>query len=97
MFIMLPLSMIVMANGLQDASAYYGKWFTPYFLASKLLTLTSFLGLWFMHRWGVYLYVALYIVGQTSGYFLGMPITLLGMVVPIVIIGMFAIYFRRMR
>ena len=96
-FIVMPLSIMILLIKWLDGTANYGGEFTPYFLASTLLTLVSFVGLWFMQKWGLFLYGALFLIGNVSGYFWGFPITIAGIAVPVVVFSICACYLPRMR
>ncbi|MFQ6036351.1 MAG: hypothetical protein ACE5NM_10995 [Sedimentisphaerales bacterium] len=71
-------------------NAVYGSWYGPYFLISFVLTVISMIGIWRMKKWGLYLYLVLFLVGIIIGIVAKVRFTLptlLGVIVPIVIIA----------
>ena len=75
---------------LPKLNAVYGSWYGPYFLISFVLTVISMIGIWRMKKWGLYLYLVLFLVGIIIGIVAKVHFTLptlLGVIVPIVIIA----------
>lgn len=66
-------------------TSLYGDWYGPFWIATLLLTLVSLVGFWRMKRWGVYIYVGLFVVGTAVGLIMGIPFTLIGVIVPMAI------------
>lgn len=53
-------------------------------------------GYWRMRRWGVYLYAAGFAVGTLFGILTRVPFTVIGTVVPILVVAVGVFYYRRM-
>lgn len=73
------------------------SWYAPVWVSSLLITFVSLVGYWLMRRWGVYLYTTAFLVGTALGIVAGLPFTVRGVVVPLGVIAVGAVYFRRMR
>ena len=55
------------------------------------------IGYWKMNRWGIYLYFIMAIISFGSGFLLNIRTKLLDYVLPLVIIGIGLVYFKRMK
>jgi hypothetical protein len=79
-----------------EAARALAPWYLPLLAVSAVIGLASFIGLWMMRRWGLYLYTALSAVVQaillTGG--LWQPTSLL---LPAIVIGIGFYYAGKMR
>lgn len=75
----------------------YGAWYVPVWIGSLALTFISLVGYWLMRRWGVYLYVAAFLAGTVLGIVAGLPFTVQGIIVPVAVSVIGAVYLRQMR
>ena len=66
----------------------YGTWFAVLYVVSFAAAVASIVGYWRMKRWGVYLYTAAFVVGTGVGLAMGVPFTVVGVVVPLAFIGL---------
>lgn len=57
----------------------------------------SMVGYWKMRRWGVYLYLAAFVLGTIWGLVQGLPFTIASVVVPLGVIALGFSYLRRMK
>ena len=73
-----------------------GAWYAPFLIVSFLITLACFIGYWMMKRWGVYLYTAIFAIGTAVSVFFGLPISLPGLIVPVLVIILGFAYIKRM-
>jgi hypothetical protein len=87
-FVSFGLSLLAIPSLLGRMTSAYGAWYGPFWLVSVALTIVSLIGLWRMKKWGVYLYTALFALGTVVGLVAKLPFTVLGVVVPLVIIGL---------
>jgi hypothetical protein len=85
----LPRAGAVLATG-------FGSWYVPVWIASLVGTVLCLVGYWRMQRWGVYLYTAMFVVLTSIGLIAGLPFTMAGVLVPLLIIGVGFVYLRRM-
>ena len=96
-FIVFSLSLFALPTLLDLFSTYYGGWFVPIWIGQALLTLISILGYWRMQKWGVYLYTALFVIGTIMGLLMQVPFTIMGVIVPLIIIAIGFYYLKHMR
>jgi len=68
-----------------------------YLVANWLLTFASFVGYWRMAKWGVWLYGTLCVIGIAVGIMNSYPNTARSMLVPILILTIGIVQYRRMR
>lgn len=66
-------------------TSLYGEWYGPFWIASLLLSLVSLIGFWQMKRWGVYTYIGMFVGGTAVGLVMGIPFTIIGLIVPLAI------------
>jgi len=50
-----------------------------------------------MQRWGLYIYVAMFVVGTVVGLMAGIPFTIVGVLVPLVVIAVGITYWKKMQ
>lgn len=74
----------------------YGVWYTAFLLTSTICTAVAFIGFWKMKRWGLYVYVAMFLIGIVVSYAALGWVTVGGLLAPIALIAVVAFYFRRM-
>ena len=95
-FLAFGLSLFTVPTLYGALTATYGAWYGPFWLASLALTLASLIGYWLMKKWGVFLYIGTFIAGAAVGVLQGIPFTLLGLVVPLLVSVLGLVYLRRM-
>lgn len=95
-FIAFALSLLSLPTMLGAFSEAYGAWYVPTWLASLVLTCISIIGYWQMRKWGVYLYTTVFVLGIGVGLISGLPFTIVGTVVPMLIIAIGFYYQKRM-
>jgi hypothetical protein len=97
------IGFISFGGGLLNTALHYstfaaaiGSWYPPYDICTTILALISFIGLWQMRLWGLYLYLALVIMIQivTIAIHSWSPFVV---IIPIVIIVIGFSYRSRMR
>ncbi len=71
------------------------SWYPPYVIASGLVGLAAFIGLWLMKRWGVMLYTFLVAVNQLV-LLLGGLWTPSALLIPLMVIFIGFFYYKRM-
>ncbi len=63
-----------------------GEWYTPFLLFSAAMGLASFIGMWKMKKWGVYLYTAMTALSQVVMFAMDQW-TPLGIIMPAIVIA----------
>lgn len=71
-------------------------WHMPYVGGSALLNIVSIIGLWQMRRWGLLVYILVGILDQIVVFILGQW-NITNLIIPLIVIGVGAFYFKRMR
>lgn len=79
-----------------DAAKQVATWYLIYLGISSIIGLSCFVGIWKMKKWGVLGYSAMFLINQVIMILVGLW-TLLGLVIPIVILGVIWFYFRIMQ
>jgi hypothetical protein len=95
-FLSFGLSLLAIPSLLGRTASTYGPGYVPFWLISVTLTVVSLIGMWKMRRWGVYLYAGLFALGVVVGLVFKLPFTVLGVVVPLAIIGLGFAHIRDM-
>jgi hypothetical protein len=68
----------------------------PFLMSIFILWVAGLIGYWNMKRWGLYLYSVMAIISMGGGFLLNLKTGLLSYIMPIIVIGIGLIYFRRM-
>ena len=95
-FLAFGLSLFTVPTLYGALTATYGAWYGPFWVASLALSLVSLIGFWLMKKWGVFLYIGMFIAGSVVGVLQGIPFTPLGIVVPLLISALGLFYLRRL-
>jgi hypothetical protein len=93
---LIVLSLVAVPNIADLLTEKVGGWYVPFLIASLLITLACFIGYWMMKRWGVYLYTAIFAIGTAVSVFFGLPVSLPGLIVPVLVIILGFAYIKRM-
>lgn len=66
-------------------TSLYGDWYGPFWIASLIAMAVSLIGYWRMKRWGVYVYIGMFVSGNVVGLIMDIPFTIIGVIVPLAI------------
>ena len=92
-FLVLGLIGLIFAS---SALLVFGVGYFIYSIAMFAVSVACVYGLWMMKKWALYLYTAAFIVGQIVTYMVAGTISLIGLVIPLVILAVCWMYQARM-
>lgn len=75
----------------------YGAWYVGMWFASLIATAALAISYWRMERWGLYVYSGMFVVGTIVGLLTNLPFTVLGVLIPLMIIAVGFAYFSKLR
>lgn len=74
----------------------YGSIMIPISASTFILGLSGIIGYWKMRKWGIYIYSVMAIISIGSGILLNMQTGIISYIMPVVIIVIGIIYYKRM-
>ena len=108
-FVMFALNLVLLPATAGDLAEAYGIGYVLFWITCEVVTLISTIGYWRMRRWGVYLYVAAFVIGVPIRFILGksdaqlelafadsFSFTVGGLLVPLLVILVSFLCFKRM-